>query len=215
MVRISTGTSSDSLGSIVEVARRLQIEIPGSHMLNQYQNPENPAVHEFGIAEELWEQTGGSLDAIVSGAGTGGTLTGTSRGLKRHNPNIFMVGVDPVGSILAKPDSLNQIKTDYRVEGIGNDFIPDVLDQAAPDLWVKTYDRDSFQYARRLAREEGILCGGSAGATIAALVHVTEQYPGLNTEDKVIVVILPDGLRNYLTKFANETWMTQQGYASS
>lgn len=215
VVRTPAGAPAESPESVINVARRLQTEIPDSFILNQYTNPENPAAHEFGTAEELWHQTGGNLDVLVCGAGTGGTVTGTSRGLKKHNPDIFVVGVDPIGSVLAQPDSLNQVKQEYEVEGIGNDFIPDILDQAECDLWIKTSDRDSFQFARRLVREEGLLCGGSSGATIAALVQLVEQHPEFNAEDKIIVAILPDGIRNYLTKFANDTWMVREGYASA
>ncbi|CAG8055526.1 unnamed protein product [Penicillium nalgiovense] len=214
VVRTPAGVPSESPESFINVARRLQTEIQDSYILNQYSNPENPAAHQFGTAEELWYQTGGNLDVLVSGAGTGGTITGTSRGLKNHSPHIFVVGVDPIGSVLAQPGSLNQLNNEYNVEGIGGDFVPDVLDQAEPDLWIKTSDRDCFRFVRRLVREEGLLCGGSAGATIAALVQLPEQHPELDVEGKTIVVILPDGLRNYLTKFANDTWMEWQGYAS-
>lgn len=198
--------------SIISVAQRLQKEIPQSFILNQYENPENPAAHEFGTAEELWHQTEGQIDVVVAGAGTGGTVTGIARGLKKHNNDILVVGVDPLGSVLAQPEDLNQIKAEYKVEGIGYDFVPAVLEQGAPDLWVKTSDRDSFRYARRLVREEGIICGGSSGATIAALVQLIKSHPDLNQENKTFVVVLADGLRNYLTKFANDDWMEEHGY---
>ncbi|KXG52038.1 Tryptophan synthase beta subunit-like PLP-dependent enzymes superfamily [Penicillium griseofulvum] len=145
-------------------------EIPNSFILNQYTNPENPAAYEFGTAEELWHQTEGQVDVVISGAGTGGTVTGIARGLKKHSKDILIVAADPLGSILAQPGDLNDVKAEYKVEGIGYDFVLEVLDQSKPDLWIKTPDRDSFQYARRLVREEGLLCGGSSGATVAALV---------------------------------------------
>ncbi|CAG8200635.1 unnamed protein product [Penicillium nalgiovense] len=192
VVRTPAGVSIDSPDSIISVAQRLQKEIPSSFILNQYTNPENPAAHD--------------------GAGTGGTVTGTTRGLKKHSKDILCVAVDPLGSVLAQPDELNNLKAEYKVEGIGYDFVPNVLNQAEPDLWIKTSDRDSFQYSRRLVREEGLLCGGSSGATIAALVQLVEARPELNVEDKLIVVILPDSLRNYLTKFANDDWMKEHGY---
>ncbi|CAG8149051.1 unnamed protein product [Penicillium nalgiovense] len=212
VVRAPAGVSIDSPDSIISVAQRLQKEIPSSFILNQYTNPENPAAHEFGTAEELWHQTEGQIDVVISGAGTGGTVTGTTRGLKKHSKDILCVAVDPLGSVLAQPDELNNLKAEYKVEGIGYDFLPNVLNQAEPDLWIKTSDRDSFQYSRRLVREEGLLCGGSLGATIAALVQLVEARPELNVEDKLIVVILPDSLRNYLTKFANDDWMKEHGY---
>ncbi|EER25665.1 Cystathionine beta-synthase, putative [Coccidioides posadasii C735 delta SOWgp] len=213
VVRTPAGVPIDSPDSIISVAKRLRNEIPRSFILDQYTNPANPAAHEFGTAEEIWHQTQGKVDAVISGAGTGGTITGIAKGMKKHNPDVFLVGVDPVGSILAIPERLNETKGEYKVEGIGYDFLPDVLDQTSPDLWVKTTDKDSFKLARRLVREEGLLCGGSAGATVAALVQFMEQHPEFNKEEKLIVLILADGLRNYLTKFADDNWMKQNGYA--
>ncbi|KAJ5113963.1 hypothetical protein N7456_002497 [Penicillium angulare] len=213
VIRTPAGVSIDSPDSIISVAKRLHEEIPNSFILNQYANPDNPAAHEYGTAEELWYQTEGHIDAFISAAGTGGTVTGTGRGLRKHNKDILIIGVDPLGSILALPDELNGPKAEFKIEGIGYDFVPEVLDQHGPDLWIKTSDADSFNYARRLVREEGILCGGSSGATIAALVQLVKSRPELNVEDKLIVVILADSLRNYLTKFANDEWMVEQGYS--
>ncbi|OJJ87927.1 uncharacterized protein ASPGLDRAFT_43003 [Aspergillus glaucus CBS 516.65] len=215
VVRTPAGVPIDSPDSIISVANRLQREIPNSHILNQYTNPGNAAAHEFGTAEEIWYQTEGNVDVVISGAGTGGTVTGISKGLKKRNPGIFVVGVDPMGSVLAQPDFLNEVKQEYKVEGIGYDFVPGVLDQTGPDLWIKTTDHDSFQFARRLIREEGLLCGGSAGATIAALTQLVKERPDLNVEGKLIVIILADGVRNYLTKFASDDWMKEQGYSNA
>ncbi|KAJ5244708.1 hypothetical protein N7489_004804 [Penicillium chrysogenum] len=212
VIRTPAGVPIDSPDSIISVAQRLQKKIPNSFILDQYTNPDNPAAHEFGTAEELWYPTEGQIDVLISGAGTGGTITGTTRGLKERSKDILCVAVDPIGSILAQPDELNNLKAEYKVEGIGYDFVPEVLDQAEPDLWIKTSDRDSFRYARRLVQEEGLLCGGSSGATIAALVQVVEARPELNAEDKLVVVILPDSLRNYLTEFASDDWMAEHGY---
>lgn len=167
VVRTPAGVPIESPDSIISVAQRLHQDIPGSFILNQYENPENPAAHEFGTAEELWYQTEGQVDVVISGAGTGGTVTGLARGLKKHRKDILVVAADPLGSVLARPDDLNQTEAEYKVEGIGYDFVPGVLDQTAPDLWLKTCDRDSFLYARRLVQGEGLLCGGSSGATIA------------------------------------------------
>ena len=212
VVRTPAGVPIESPDSIISVARRLREEIPGSWILDQYTNPENPGAHEFETAEEIWHQTQGKVDVVISGTGTGGTVTGIAKGLKKHDPDVFVVGVDPVGSVLASPAVLNETKGEYKVEGIGYNFVPEVLDQSAPNLWIKTSDQDSFQFSRRLVREEGLLCGGSAGATIAALVSLINQHPEFNVEDKVIVVILADGLRNYLTKFADDNWMRRNDY---
>ncbi|WEW60238.1 cysteine synthase [Emydomyces testavorans] len=215
VVRTPIGIPSDSPESMISVAKRLREETPNSWILDQYTNPDNPAAHEFGTAEEIWHQTHGKVDVVVSGAGTGGTVTGLARGLRKHNPDLFVVGVDPVGSILARPASLNETTAEYKVEGIGYDFVPETLDQSAPDLWIKTTDSDSFQLARRLVREEGLLCGGSSGSAMAALQQFMEQRPEFNQEEKLIVLIFADSLRNYLTKFADDDWMKQNGYLTA
>ncbi len=207
IIRTPTQAASDSPESHIGVARRLQKEIPNSHILDQYTNPDNPLAHEFGTAEEIWAQSGGKVKAIVAGAGTGGTITGLSRGLKKHNPNIKVIAADPFGSILAVPDVLNQEHANegYKVEGIGYDFIPDVLDQKAVDIWYKTDDRESFTYARRLIAEEGLLVGGSSGSAIAAMVKGVKEL-GLGKGD-MVVVLLPDSIRSYLSKFADDDWL--------
>ncbi|KAJ6010302.1 hypothetical protein N7451_001714 [Penicillium sp. IBT 35674x] len=208
VVRTPAGVPFDSQDSIISVAQRLQKEMPSSFILNQYTNPENPAAHEFGTTQELWHQTEGQIDVLVSGAGTGGTVTGTARGLKKYSKDILCVAVDPLGSFLAQPDELNDFKAEYKVEGVGYDFVPDVLNQAKPDLWIKL----PIGTLSKLHDVLGLLCGGSSGATIAALVQLVEARPELNTEDKLIVLMLPDSLRNYLTKFANDKWMAEHGY---
>lgn len=207
IIRTPTQAASDSPESHIGVAKRLQKEIPNSHILDQYANPDNPLAHEYGTAEEIWEQTGGKIKAIVAGAGTGGTITGLSRGLKKHNPDIKVIAADPFGSILALPESLNQDRANeaYKVEGIGYDFIPEVLDQKSVDVWYKTDDRESFAYARRLIAEEGLLVGGSSGSAIAAMVRGVKEL-GLGKGD-VVVVILPDSIRSYLSKFADDDWL--------
>jgi cystathionine beta-synthase len=198
---------------MLNVAKRLNEEIPHSWILDQYNNPENPRTHEFGTAEEIWHQTQGRLDVVIAGEGTGGTVTGLTRGLKKNNRGVFIVAVDPIGSILALPAALNKRKSEYNVEGIGYDFVPGVLDQQAPDLWVKTTDETSFQFARKLASQEGLLCGGSSSAAFAGLVQFLEQHPEFNVEEKNIALVFPDGIKSYLTKFANDSWMESNGYA--
>ncbi|KAI9733725.1 MAG: cystathionine beta-synthase [Claussenomyces sp. TS43310] len=207
IIRTPTQAAFDSPESHIGVAKRLLKEIPNSHILDQYANQDNPLAHEYGTAEEIWKQTDGKVTAIVAGAGTGGTITGLSKGLKKHNSNIKVVAADPFGSILALPESLNQQHANeaYKVEGIGYDFIPDVLDRESVDVWYKTDDRESFSYARRLIAEEGLLVGGSSGSAIAAMVKATKDL-GLGQGD-LVVVILPDSIRSYLSKFADDDWL--------
>lgn len=207
IIRTPTQAAWDSPESHIGVARRLQKEIPNSHILDQYTNPNNPLAHEFGTAEEIWAQTGGKISAVVAGAGTGGTITGLARGLRKHNENVKVVAADPFGSILALPESLNEEKANqpYKVEGIGYDFVPDVLDREIVDKWYKTDDRESFQLARRLIAEEGLLVGGSSGSAMAAMIRAVKDL-GLGKGD-VVVVILPDSIRSYLSKFADDDWL--------
>ncbi|EHK96931.1 putative Cystathionine beta-synthase [Glarea lozoyensis 74030] len=214
IIRTPTQAAWDSPESHIGVARRLQKEIPNSHILDQYANENNPNAHEFGTAEEIWQQTNGQIKAIVAGAGTGGTITGLSKGLKKHNPDIKVIAADPFGSILALPESLNQehANESYKVEGIGYDFIPEVLNQKAVDLWYKTDDVESFMYARRLIAEEGLLVGGSSGSAMAAMVRAVKDL-GLKKGD-IVVVILPDSIRSYLSKFADDDWLALESTPS-
>ena len=207
IIRTPTQASFDSPESHIGVARRLQKEIPNAHILDQYGNPDNPLAHENGTAEEIWTQTNGKIKAVVAGAGTGGTITGIARGLRKHNPNIKIIAADPNGSILALPASLNESHANeaYKVEGIGYDFIPDVLDQETVDTWYKTDDREAFAYARRLIAEEGLLVGGSSGSAMAAMVKAVKDLK--LGKDDIVVVILPDSIRSYLTKFVDDDWL--------
>ena len=200
IIRTPTQAAFDSPESHIGVARRLEKEVPNAHILDQYGNPDNPLAHEHGTAEEIWAQTEGKITAVVAGAGTGGTITGLARGLRKHNSKVKIVAADPHGSILALPANLNQqyANESYKVEGIGYDFVPDVLDQKAVDHWYKTDDREAFAYARRLIAEEGLLVGGSSGSAIAAMVKSVKEL-GLGKGD-VVVVILPDSIRSYLSK---------------
>jgi len=176
--------------------------------LDQYANPSNPLSHYDGTAEEILFQTDERVDAVVITAGTGGTLTGIARKMKERLPNVKIIGVDPEGSLLAQPDSLNGAITSYKVEGIGYDFIPIVLDRDRDlvDKWIKTRDKESFIMARRLIKEEGLLCGGSSGSAMWAAIQAIKEL-GFTKEQRV-VVILPDSVRNYMTKFLNDDWMT-------
>ncbi|RKF79793.1 Cystathionine beta-synthase [Golovinomyces cichoracearum] len=207
IIRTPTQAAFDSPESHIGVANRLHKEILNSHILDQYANPDNPLAHEFGTAEEIWSQTDGKIKAVVAGAGTGGTITGLSRGLKKHNQDIKIIAADPVGSILAVPEKLNEKNSNqaYKVEGIGYDFVPNVLDRETVDIWYKTEDKESFLYARRLIAEEGLLVGGSSGSAMAAMVKGVMEL-GLGKGD-VVVVILPDSIRSYLSKFADDDWL--------
>ena len=207
IIRTPTQAAFDSPESHIGVARRLQKEIPNAHILDQYGNVDNPLAHEYGTAEEIWSQVGSTLKAVVAGAGTGGTVTGLARGLRKHNPEIKIAAADPHGSILALPESLNSQRANesYKVEGIGYDFVPDVLDRAGVDTWYKTGDREAFVYARRLIAEEGLLVGGSSGSAMAAMVNCVHDLK--LGKDDTIVVILPDSIRSYLSKFADDDWL--------
>jgi cystathionine beta-synthase len=204
IIRTPTEAAWDSPESHIGVARRLKEVIPNAHILDQYSNPSNPVAHEEGTGREIIDQCGGKIDAIVMTAGTGGTLTGVANVVKREVPGCKIVGVDPEGSILAGP---GEIKS-YKVEGIGYDFIPDVLDRRLVDRWIKSNDRDSFIVARQLIRQEGLLVGGSSGAAVWAALQICRELGA----GKRVVVILPDSIRNYLTKFADDRWMRQQGF---
>jgi cystathionine beta-synthase len=224
IIRTPTEAAYDAPDSHISVAQRLHTEIPHSFILNQYTNPSNPQAHYYGTAEEILRQCGcynadGTLDLkspprvdmIVAGAGTGGTITGIAKRLKEYNPKLIVIGVDPVGSILAVPDSLNDPGRleSYLVEGIGYDFIPDVLDRSLIDHWYKSNDTDSCIMMRRLIRHEGLLCGGSSGAAVCAALHYAPQ---LLTKSQRCVIVLPDSVRNYMTKALSDDWMMDHGF---
>ncbi|XP_043928172.1 cystathionine beta-synthase isoform X2 [Protopterus annectens] len=209
IVRTPTSARFDSPESHVGVAWRLKNEIPNSHILDQYRNPSNPLAHYDSTAEEIIQQCDGKIDMLVAGAGTGGTITGIARKLKEKCPSCTIVGVDPEGSILAEPEELNKTdKTMYEVEGIGYDFIPTVLDRSVVDVWHKSNDEYSFAMSRMLIRQEGLLCGGSSGSAMAAAVKAAKHLK----EDQRCVVILPDSVRNYMSKFLSDKWMFQKGF---
>ena len=204
IIRTPTEAAFDAPDSHISVAKRLREVIPNAHILDQYGNPSNPLAHEEGTGREIIDQCGGKLDAVVMTAGTGGTITGVARVIKRELPGVKIIGVDPEGSLLAGP---SEIKS-YKVEGIGYDFIPDVLDRSLVDEWIKSNDRDSFLMARQLIRQEGLLVGGSCGSAVWAALKVCERMQA----GQRVVVLLPDSIRNYLTKFASDHWMRQNGF---
>jgi cystathionine beta-synthase len=207
IIRTPTEAAWDSPESHIGVAKRLRDIIPNAHILDQYSNPSNPLAHEEGTGREIIDQCGGRVDAVVMTAGTGGTISGVARVIKREVQGCKIVGVDPEGSILAGP---GEIKT-YKVEGIGYDFIPDVLDRRLVDRWIKSNDRESFVVARQLIRQEGLLVGGSSGSAVWAAMQVCRDLGA----GKRVVVILPDSIRNYLSKFVDDRWMRQQGFVQA
>ena len=207
IVRTPTEAAWDAPESHIGVAQQLKEIIPNAHILDQYSNPDNPDAHTDGTAKEILEQTDGQLDYMVMTAGTGGTLTGIARALKAEVPNVKIVGVDPLGSILAGPAEIGS----YKVEGIGYDFIPEVLERGLVDEWIKSEDGPSFRMSRKLIRQEGLLVGGSSGSAVWAATEIAKR----EGPDKRIVTILPDSVRNYMTKFLDEAWMKENGFAEA
>ncbi|QLG71524.1 hypothetical protein HG535_0B05670 [Zygotorulaspora mrakii] len=212
IIRTPTAAAWDSPESHIGVAKRLEKEIEGAVILDQYNNPMNPEAHYVGTGKEIQEQLEklskfGQLKAVVAGAGTGGTISGISKWLKEQRNDIVIVGADPKGSILAQPESLNESsQPEYKVEGIGYDFVPDVLDRSLVDVWYKTDDKPAFKYARQLISNEGVLIGGSSGSAFTALVEYSKDHPEL-TEEDILVVVFPDSIRSYLTKFVDDEWL--------
>ncbi len=205
IIRTPTEASFDDPESHIGIAKKLNEEIQNSHILDQYANPSNPNAHYDGTAQEILDDFGTDLHMVVMGVGTGGTITGVAKRLKEEIPGIKIIGADPVGSILGGGTEVSS----YLVEGIGYDFFPDVLDNSLIDEYVKTEDEESFVMARRLIREEGLLCGGSSGtAMVAALKAASHLIKGQNC-----LILLPDGIRNYMTRFPNDDWMKEQGFS--
>ncbi|EKM49964.1 uncharacterized protein PHACADRAFT_264423 [Phanerochaete carnosa HHB-10118-sp] len=219
VVRTPTEAAWDSPESHIGVAQKLQRQIPGGIILDQYRNINNPLAHELTTGPEIIEAVTATpstpakpssrmVDVIIVGAGTGGTITGISRAIKKtHNPKCIIVGIDPKGSILAYPDALNTDDAGklYIVEGIGYDFIPDVLSRDPKDVdhWIKTADEESFEAVRKLMRLEGLLVGGSSGSALSGALEWLKSEQGqkiAQTKGANVVVLLPDGIRNYMSK---------------
>src|SRR3989339_905374 len=198
-----TSVPPDSPESYNGVADRLAQEIPNSFRPNQFANPNNPNAHYQTTGPEIWNDTDGKVDVLVASMGTGGTISGTAKFLKEKNPKIIVVGADPEGSILS-----GDTPKSYKVEGIGEDFIPKTFNRQMVDEMVRVSDKESFNAARRLAREEGLLVGGSAGTAVAAALKYAQRLE----KPKYIVVLLPDTGRNYLTKIFSDKWMQKNGF---
>lgn len=198
-----TAVPKDSPESYYSVSDRLSREIPNAYQPNQYANQMNPRAHYETTGPEIWEQTDGRVDVFVAGMGTGGTITGVGRFLKERNPKIRIVGVDPEGSLFTG----DKVRP-YKIEGIGEDFIPETIDLSLIDEMITVSDRDAFITARHLAREEGILTGGSSGAAVWGALHVARHLD----DEKVVVVLLPDTGRNYLSRFFSDDYMKEHGF---
>ncbi len=208
-----TALAPEDPRSYYNVAKRLVAETPNAILANQYHNPENPRSHYLTTGPEIWEQTGGRVTDVVIGMGTGGTISGTGRFLKEQNPAIRIIGVDPVGSLLLETWQQGHLadtvatKT-YKVEGIGEDFLPSTLDLSVIDDVIRIGDKESFLWARRLVKEEAIFAGGSSGSAIAAAVRYAQNLPS----DRLVVVILPNSGSRYLSKFYDDQWMQENGF---
>jgi cystathionine beta-synthase len=200
-----TNVPNDSPESYYSVADRLTAEIPGAYQPDQWHNANNPDAHYRTTGPEIWEQTGGTITHFVSGMGTGGTISGTARFLKERKPEITVVGADPEGSIYS-----GDTPKSYKVEGIGMSYLPKTVDMRVIDRILRISDRESFLMARRVAREEGLLVGGSSGTAVAAAVRVARELP----PEAVLVVVMPDSGRGYMSKIFNDEWMRANGFLS-
>jgi cystathionine beta-synthase len=207
VVTTPTAVERDSPESYYSVADRLTREVPNAFQPNQYFNPMNPRTHYETTGPEIWEQTGGQVTHFVAGVGTGGTISGVAKYLKERNPAIQVIGADPEGSIYTQPDNMHT----YKVEGVGEDFWPGTFDPTLVDAWSKVSDRDSFLAARRLTREEGILIGGSGGLALHAALETARE---VDDPEALVVVLLPDSGRGYLSKIFNDDWMRENGFLS-
>jgi cystathionine beta-synthase len=198
-----TNVPNDSPESYYGVANRLTAEIPGAIQPDQWHNAQNPGAHYATTGPEIWEQTAGRITHFVSGMGTGGTISGTARYLKEKNPGIVVVGADPEGSIYS-----GDTPKSYKVEGIGMSYLPQTVDMRVIDKILRITDKESFLMARRITREEGLLVGGSSGTAVAAAIRIAKDLP----PEAIMVVVMPDSGRGYMSKIFNDEWMHANGF---
>ena len=204
IVRTPTEAGHDDPEGLFHVSKKLCETTPNAHILDQYGNDDNPDAHEHGTAIEIWDDFDGNIDMVVAGVGTGGTITGIAKYLKQKNPDIRIVGADPFGSILGGGNEIYP----YKVEGIGYDFFPDVLDNTLVDEYVKVNDENSFDIARQLIKKEGLLCGGSSGTVVWAALESARSL----SKGQRCLCILADGIRNYMSKFVSDEWMVNNKF---
>lgn len=208
-----TAVSPEDPRSYYSVANRIVADTPNAILANQYHNPENPRSHFLTTGPEIWKQTKGRVTVVVAGMGTGGTISGVGAYLKEQNPAIQMVGVDPAGSILMETWQQGHVPEDvtattYKIEGIGEDFLPSALDLSVIDEVLQVTDKESFLWTRRLVKEQGIFCGGSSGSAVAAAVRYAQNLEAHH----LVVVILPDSGSRYLSKVFDDKWMRENGF---
>lgn len=208
-LRTPTRVAPDDPRSFISVAYRMMNEDPtgNSVVLDQYKNPANPDSHYYGTGDEIVSQCGGVLDYVFVGAGTGGTIAGIAKRVKELIPTCKVIGIDPEGSLLARDGGTTG---PYEIEGIGHDWFPKVLDYTHIDAWERANDKEAFTEARRLIRTEGMLVGGSSGSVLVGMMKAIRRY-NIGKGQRVVVV-LPDGIRNYMTKFVDDEWMAARGF---
>jgi cystathionine beta-synthase len=209
VIRCPTNVAPESPESYYSVAKRLARELPNAVLGNQYQNLMNPEAHYRSTGPEIWRDTGGEVDYLVAGMGTGGTISGTGRYLKERNPKVKVIGADPEGSILTHYFYHKELieARQYLVDGIGEDFIPGTCQFQYVDDMMLVNDRDSIFMTRRLAREEGMLVGSSSGTAVVAALRVARDLDA----DRIVVVLIPDTGERYLSKVHSEAWLAQHG----